>query len=285
MIAECGGRGFTLTGDSISNPCRHITARQVRDCLGYEISSSTMVKSPLFVKGADNSIASDLTLQNLRINVSQWTDLLPHLKWTLGHKILASKTGLFPFRIVTDQRIKSVFCGDEQYKSRPASIREDVRTFNNLEDLLGDDIDLAIIKLGYLGHKNKAAPGALMEALLIRETLRKPTWVVVDDARGWEHSRSQEAEDFFTRFDEIRIGESTSVAEPEERRAAPGGIIVDDGDDEPIIPVQQLSRPKKPRPAPEPEEPVYQERPASDSFLDGNSGNKFKRKDKKGSGW
>lgn len=290
VLAECGGQGHTRTDELTVRPCNRIIARQIRAHLGTEISSVRFVRSPLFVENDKGEVVTDLTTQNLWIK-TKWPGFLPHLKWTLGRK-----GNMFLFRIVTDLRIKSVFCGDEQYKSRPASMREDTQVYNNLEDLIGKDVDLAIIKLGYLGYKNKAAAGALKEALLLRDACLKPTWIIEDERaeHAWIHSRSPEVEDYVSRFDEITIDPVPGITGSDEPKRVQeprqgNGIRFDDDDDTPVIPATQLTK-AKPNPKPESREPeVEPERTPSsslDSFLDGNKskgfGNKFK---KKGGSW
>jgi hypothetical protein len=57
--------------------------------------------------------------------------------------------------------------------------------YNHLGDLI-EDYALIILKVGRLGYKNRAASGAIQEFLLIRESQRKPTWVVIDGDHYWD---------------------------------------------------------------------------------------------------
>ena len=125
----------------------------------------------------------DLTNKNLYLQCP-WPNLLPHLQWTLGCKGI-----LFPYTIITDQQIKNVYVGNEQYWHRPANHRDEVPIFNSVADLVGAEYHLVIIKLGYMGHPNRAAPGALKETLLVREDMNKPVWLVEDPRQPWSHSR------------------------------------------------------------------------------------------------
>jgi hypothetical protein len=80
-------------------------------------------------------------------------------------------------RITSDREIRDVFVGA---KSSTNSITEDSdRVFNTLSDLM-EFPNLVIVRLNELLYKNKAAPGALEEALCIRVDRDKPTWVVSD---------------------------------------------------------------------------------------------------------
>jgi hypothetical protein len=78
---------------------------------------------------------------------------------------------------VTDERLKNVFVGNESYAARSRKDRDYLQTMNSMGDLIGIESDLVVILLGYLGHTNKAAPGLLKEALMLRAGLSKPTWV------------------------------------------------------------------------------------------------------------
>lgn len=278
MIEACAGRGYIRVDEGTTSPCPRILARQLRNHLGREIADVRYVPSPLFVLDKNRQVVEDATQKNLFIR-TEWPGFLPHLQWVLAHKGI-----LFVFRVVTDTKIKSVFVGDEQYKARPAHMREDTLTFNNLEDLVGSSVDLVIIKLGYLGYKNKAASGALLEALLVRDAHRKPTWVIDDSRSGyeWNHSRSPEVEEYLSRFDQIDIAPVAS-----DRPEKDAGILVDEGDDEAllqdpepvVVPVRNLARPR-----PEPRLEVPSSSEGLGDFLDGKkSVKKFGKK--KGGGW
>lgn len=245
MDAACGGRGYTLIedayGNDLSRPCPNVLKRRILENLGPEIASVQGCNSPLYQCPPHSPVVKDYTTQNLLL-VSTWPGLLPHFKWALY-----AKGQMFRFRVVTDNKIKTVFVGDDQYRARPTSVREDMRTFNNLEDLVGD-LDLVILKLGYLGHKNAAAAGALKEALLIREVARKPTWVIEDTRVGyeWHHSRSPEVEDYLERhFERMELAPADPGMPIRERREDDlhevEGMSVEDHEVEPP--------PSTPRPA------------------------------------
>lgn len=193
-VPGCEGRGHIPVPGSdgmVMKMCRNMYAKAMREHLGREISQ---------VKHVSTSPLAERTGDNLFLVGTDWWGLLPHLKLTLAAKGLS-----FSFGIVTDQQIKNVFVGNEQYRARPRDRRESAEVFNSLGDLVGDR-DLVIIKLGYIGHRNKAAPGALREALLIRENMGVPTWVFLDSHRAWTHSHDEEVEYYLeSKFETVEI--------------------------------------------------------------------------------
>ena len=152
----------------------------MKEHLGTEIAlaPSLSAPSPLFVAG-DPEPKVDRTKENLFLK-GFWPDLLPHLKAALVGKGL-----FFQFKIVTDERLRTVYVGDDSYKARAKSKRDDIETHNSLSDLVGSDNHLVIIRLGFLGYKNVAMPGILREALMLRESLSKATWLVEDPDQGY----------------------------------------------------------------------------------------------------
>ncbi len=173
---KCNFTGFKhVEGDDTRvTQCICSYAKTLKAYLGTEIAKApTITHSPLYVLGDRGQTPKvDRTRENLFIS-SYWSDLLPHLKWTL-----ACKGPMFRFRVVTDEKLKTVYLGNESYKLRAKDVRDGVETFNSIGDLVGPDIDLVILRLGFLGYKNVAMPGVLKEALLLRESADKPTWLV-----------------------------------------------------------------------------------------------------------
>ncbi len=174
--SKCNYTGFThVDGDEGRvTQCICSYAKTLKAYLGPEIASApTMTRSPLYeLAGKGLPPKVDRTGDNLFIK-SYWSDLLPHLKWTL-----ACKGPMFRYRIVTDEKLKTVYLGNESYKTRSRDTRDDVVTYNSIGDLVGPEIDLVILRLGFLGYKNVAMPGVLKEALMLREAADKPTWLV-----------------------------------------------------------------------------------------------------------
>jgi hypothetical protein len=265
MVPECKGRGFIPVGGDTVKQCPNLYARQLKQHLGLEVSRVQHVTSSPFLKLGKPSEPPevDLTDKNLFIKGCPWKNFLPHLKWVLGCKGL-----LFFFRVVTDERLKNIYVGNEDFRSRPKSTRNDVQTYNSMADIIGDDYHLVIIKLGYLGYKNVAAPGVLKEALSIREALHKPTWLLEDPSHSWNHSYDPDVGHYVdVHFQEIDI----------EASADPGvesmnvGIVVDDHNDEEIVArsephVFTPQRPIEPdEDEPEPESSLILEEPGADA--------------------
>jgi hypothetical protein len=149
------------------------------DCrkrLPPDIAGAGIVKdSPLLSIGGPGEVFTDLTSENLFIK-GDWSDLASHLLRVLTFKMIQNL--MYPFKIIMDVQLKDVYVGSEAYTSRSRKKRDDVPTFNNLSDAIGADKELVIIRLGFLGHANKAMPGILKEVIRLRRGLCKPTWIV-----------------------------------------------------------------------------------------------------------
>ncbi len=78
-------------------------------------------------------------------------------------------------KITSDAEIRDVFVGSKSKASKASGFEGEV--FNNLQDLM-DTPDLMLVRLNEITYKNKAAAGALEEALSYRLDRDKPTWVL-----------------------------------------------------------------------------------------------------------
>lgn len=174
ICPRCKGTGTLPTADDMTvQQCICAYSRALKLHLGAEIATAPVLRSPLLQLGPPGEPPKvDRTSENLFLK-GYWPDLLSHLKWALG-----CKGPLFRFRVVTDEKLKVVYLGAESYGARAKGRRDEVTTFNSLSDLVGPDIDLLILRLGFLGYKNQAMAGILKEALMIREFACKPTWIV-----------------------------------------------------------------------------------------------------------
>lgn len=167
--------------------CICVYLEKMRTHLGPEISGAPVIKSsPLYT--LDGKV--DLTTKNLFIT-STWAGLLTHLKYALTGKGLG-----FYFTVVTDGRLKNVFLGNEALPVKSRS--EDSMGFNSLPNLVGEDFDLVVIRLGFLGYPNRAASGILKESLMVRDSFRKATWLVEhpDHPFNTLHSYSLDVENY-----------------------------------------------------------------------------------------
>jgi len=248
------------TGDLLINPatggprvlmCPRIRLKKTLKRLGPELAAAKHLRggSPLLTLGKKGEPPTvDLRGTNTFITGCAWSWLRPHLRYALGLDWSLS------FKIITDQHIKAVFVGSESYKARARDIRDDSPTYNSLGDLVGPP-DLVILRLGHLGHKNRAAAGAIKEALRIRETLNKPTWLVDEADHPWSRSFSYDPdlEDYIDdNFKTVKV-EGVDPGEEEVEEEEDVGMGVED-EDEFEAPPAKKTRKKKRRPKPPPED-------------------------------
>lgn len=171
----------------------------------------------------------DFTKKDLFIKV-RWEDFLPHLKWPIF-----CKGPTFRFAVVTDERIKNVYVGNEQYRAREVAIRNDYESTNSLHDLLGEDFDLVILRLGFLGYKNVAMAGALLEGLRLREAAGLPTWIVEEPDKVFaqdHHAYSEEVANYI--WDRYKVLDLTSSADREAAQSLPRGALLSQRDDDTV---------------------------------------------------
>ncbi len=230
----CNGVGRIEVDDLTVKQCICAFARAMKEHLGPEIAlARSLASSPLFVAG-DPKPKIDRTGDDLFLK-GYWVDLLSHFK-----SALAGKGLFFSFKIVTDERLRTVYLGGEKYSAHPKNKRDEMATNNSLSDLVGPDIDLVIIRLGFLGYKNVAMPGILKEALMLRAAATKPTWIVEDPSQGYfgpGHLAYSEdlAEDIDRRFKVIELtNKKRSIPEPEPESAE------EDVDLDAPIPVKEI---------------------------------------------
>lgn len=190
-----------------------------------------ITESPLYTPGRSrgDSALVNRTKENLFIHGITWNELLPHLR--LVFACLPIK-----YKIAADGQLRDVFVGNEAYKSKAKSRRDELETYNGLPDFIGKSYDLVVIRLGSLAYKNVAAPGVLREALMIREGEGKPTWLFEDSdpTIRWEHSRDLDVEEYIKKrfievtldgggpvadlFEEFSVDTSSSVESPDENQ-------------------------------------------------------------------
>lgn len=218
MIEACDGRGYVFTDlkNEKTKDCPRLYAIRLAEHLGPMMTQIRhFSNSPLCIMGPKGQPPiADLTKTNLFIKQCQWTTFLPHFKWALVCKGLD-----FKYRLVEDRRLLDVWLGSEDFRSKPASKRNVVETCNSLTDLIGPEYDLVVIRLGFLGYKNKAAPGVLHEALKLRQSLNKPVWLIEESE--WDLTRDENVDYFLKKhFQTIEL----PVADP-----GPGYKPVDSG--------------------------------------------------------
>lgn len=196
----------------IVTDCPNIRRKMLREHLGPEIwGVQHVVNSPLFFKREDGKLV-DWTRKNTVIQGIRWKGLLPHLKWALSARGVEHF-----FNITDDQRLLNIYLGTEDFRSRPKSQREVIPTFNGITDVVGRDYHLVIIRVGRLGYKNIAAPGVLLEALMHREVLKRPTWIVIEPGRTWEHSNDYDVRKYVDEnFRILELSEDESLTQEED---------------------------------------------------------------------
>lgn len=283
----CDGSGYVVIDDLHTRECMCSYAKRLYAHLGPEIGGAPRLEgsSPLFWPQDE----VDLTTKNVVIK-GYWTDVLPHMRWVLG-----SKGTMFHYKILTDEKLRTVYVGAEAYTSRARSKRDDLETYNTLADIVGAEWDLLVIRLGFLGYKNVAMPGVLQEALMLREVALKPTWLIESPQAPFAPGHFAFSEEGFEyiqrRFEVIEISEFDASRQEAVTPQNYSGNA-------PAAPAKAAPKRMKPRPAPsagmevEEEAPTVTEPDDGDMALDMPGANKpksnfksnFKPKGRKGGG-
>jgi hypothetical protein len=136
---------------------------------GQLVSAKHDPTTPLYQRGK-----VDRTKDNIFFNATAWQTFLGHLKWVIASKDIF-------VRVATDMTLINVYVGNTSVKSRQ---REQLQNDDDpllvsasIEDLLAGP-DLVVVPLGHTVHYNRASANVLLEALLLRSNLGKPTWLV-----------------------------------------------------------------------------------------------------------
>ncbi len=211
----CDGSGRKRVDENTDVFCQCFTVRLIAQKLGPELCAvrSTLTGGPLYRRSPEGEVVLDGTTKNLFLR-GRWLDLVPHLKQALSNRINLAPH--FIHRIVTDERLKNIWVGNEAYQSKPKRKRDNAETYNSLADIIGSDIDLVIVRLGFLHHPNVAMPGILLEALALRDSKSKPTWLIEDpDRHGWGyHKRSDISYYLQSNYEDISItGDAAPLSE------------------------------------------------------------------------
>ncbi len=217
LCLKCGGTGKIQVDDLTVTQCICAFARAMKEHLGSEIALAPNIRDSLLFIAARPEPKVDRTKDNLFLK-GYWVDLLPHIKAALVGRGL-----FFRFKVVTDEKLKTVWLGNESYTSRAKGKRDEIETNNSLTDLVGPDIDLVIVRLCTLGHPNRAMPGIIKETIMLRDTSTKATWLVEDPDKGYfgpgSFSYSEELAEYVDRhFEVVDITDKkrTPIREPVE---------------------------------------------------------------------
>lgn len=135
-------------------------------------------------------------------------------------------------RITSDAEIRDVFVGSKSKAAKTSDFIGDI--YNNISDLM-DTPNLCVVKLNEITYKNKAAAGALEEALLYRLDRDKPTWVFCNLERkfntasyAYSESVSNLITQNYARFTIPEINKPQTLEEMEENPVQFSAITYDD---------------------------------------------------------
>lgn len=124
-------------------------------------------------------------------------------------------------RITSDALIRNIFVGNGSKAAKGVNYEGEI--YSNLQEYM-EPPNLMIVKLNELSYKNKAAAGALEEALMCRISLQKPTWVVNDIDRPFtlgSHAYSESVMNLIhSEFKSVVIPTITPRKNVEEQAAA-----------------------------------------------------------------
>ena len=129
--------------------------------------------------------------------------------------IASRKSEIYRFKTVQDRNLLNVWLGNEAYLSKPKKRREDEPSINSIDEIIGPDFDLVILTVGHIQYRNIAAPGVLKEALMLRKSARKSTWVIENPDSPFttgNHSYSYEVKEYIdNNFELIDLSSSTTT--------------------------------------------------------------------------
>lgn len=167
--------------------------------------------SPLFTPKANAHSESgiDLTRKNVYIQGITWGQFMPHLK-------LIQLCKNIKIRVVTDGDLRDIFVGDKSYKAKPVARRDKEEAINGLGGLLELNDDLLIVRVGFLGHTNKAGAGLLHETLLYRAAASKPCWIFESShiSVTWTFSKGSEVTNMLAKsYQEVCLSSSDPPSE------------------------------------------------------------------------
>lgn len=122
--------------------------------------------------------------------ITSWNDIKAIIK------VMMLKYSNKFIKITSDREIRDVYVGATSRAARGISSNDEdnMEIYNSLQDLM-DLPDLMVVRLNEMHYKNKAAPGALEEAVSYRLDRDKPVWMVsnidkpfVEGSHAWSVS-------------------------------------------------------------------------------------------------
>lgn len=182
-ISGSGGGVLPVVSDqgvTVLRPCpnmRRVVLKQFLQGIDPQLvrpSIKHRQDSPLYQPKRLDSEKIDRTSENLFFEALDWSNFLGHLKWVAACK----GVDWFP-RIVSDMTLINIFVGNTSSRTRAlgTTSAKGLIEANSLEDHLVPP-DLVILKLGKIIHPNRAAANVFTEAVLMRLSEGKPTWIV-----------------------------------------------------------------------------------------------------------
>jgi len=207
---------------------------------------------------------------NLYVN-GHWNDMCAVVKilmmtGTNGH-----------IKIVDENELRDVYVGSFSKAAKSADFTGVV--YNSISEFVGPP-DLLVVRLNTLTNKNKAVPGVLLESVKTRYDYGKPTWLLSDPERPFDHTSLSYSEEagilIASAFEKVFIPKINQAAAEQARSFFSTGAVA------PIISLEaDESQQEKPvrrgpkighDPEAEPERrPRKKERPAEDDVA-GNLG-------------
>jgi hypothetical protein len=253
---KCGGSGV-IEKDTKSYECECSLIKRIAAAMPVYIKRAEVRKEHL-----DLPIMG-MTSKHILV-ISSWLDL----KAVLKALMISNPQKLI--RVTSDREIRDVYVGS---KSRAARGDEDGKIYNSLEDLM-DIADLVLVRLNELSYKNKAASGALEEAVSYRVDRDKPTWLFSDTSKPFtqgSHAYSDSVNDIIkTSFRPLRIPTILSDFNPEFDEIIPERIKKPSNIQESVSPGPALQEPEEVPQKPE-KKPKLKIRPVEDEDVPGLS--------------
>ncbi len=176
----CDGSGRLRHDEGTVIYCTCFQVRRMRPLLQDFSNAAAITQSPLYIGEGDKLV--DRTRENLFIKGYWAEDLRSHFRFALSSKLYDSDFR-FRFKTIMDAELLDVWLDKKSYKAQSREDREQRKTFNTLDQFVGPDLDLVLLRLGFLGHPNRAMAGVIKQTLMMRETARKATWLVEDTSR------------------------------------------------------------------------------------------------------
>jgi hypothetical protein len=187
-------------------------AATIRGRMTPEMLKITHVtESPLYVprKKGETEPSVNRSCDNLYIKGITRRGLLAHLKLIVICQPLS-------YHLIDDAFLLEVYLGKQQYTNRPKELRETLRTYNSINDLIGSEFDLVIITVGIQSYKNVSSPSQLLEALKRRrDVYDRATWILEPPGSNWHLSRDSDVDQYLKdHFEMIEL--ESELCDPEE---------------------------------------------------------------------